>query len=222
MATRNSGNVGPSLSMLNLIISSLNQAIMVGNGRTMREPPSPFKTPPYVTATPVVTHRKLKFDSSAPEGALRFVVLATDGLWDELTYVYLSIPGLFLTLSSSEEVVGLVGGHFQGLKGSISKSDLPTLVPTSTENSTVQGKSLRRQTTDKSWAFVDNNISTHLIRNALGGADEMSLRKLVSIPAPFSRRYRDDITVTVVWWEQGREESARVASFTEKSPKSKL
>ncbi len=69
---------------------------MVGNGRTIREPPSPFKTPPYVTASPVVTHRKLTFDSSAPEGALRFVVLATDGLWDELTYVHLPYPASFL------------------------------------------------------------------------------------------------------------------------------
>ena len=39
-------HVRPSLSMLSLIISSLNQVIMVGNRRTMRKPLSPFRTPP--------------------------------------------------------------------------------------------------------------------------------------------------------------------------------
>jgi pyruvate dehydrogenase phosphatase len=55
----------------------------------MRPPPALFKTPPYVTATPVVTHRKLNFSSDNDKnGAIRFVVLATDGLWDQLTYVF--------------------------------------------------------------------------------------------------------------------------------------
>lgn len=62
---------------------------MIGNNRPMRPPPSLFKTPPYVTATPVVTHRKLSFpgdsDATSNDGAIRFVVLATDGLWDQLT-----------------------------------------------------------------------------------------------------------------------------------------
>ena len=60
------------------------------------------------------------------------------------------------------------------------------------------------------WAFEDDNVSTHLIRNALGGGDVDRLCKLASIPAPHSRRFRDDITVTVVWWEDGRESQAQV------------
>lgn len=44
----------------------------------------------------------------------------------------------------------------------------------------------------------------HLIRNAFGGADTGRLRRLLSIPAPQSRRFRDDVTVTVVWWEEGQ------------------
>ncbi len=64
--------------------SSLNHAFMAGNDMTLRSQPQTLKTPPYVTARPEVTHRKLSFDKSAP-GAIRFLVLATDGLWDELT-----------------------------------------------------------------------------------------------------------------------------------------
>ncbi len=161
----------------------------------MRPPRPAFKTPPYVIATPVVTHQKLSLpnlDSKlGPSSSLKFLVLATDGLWDEL---------------SSEEVVALVGGYLSGLKGTISKSSLRSLVPTATGSPTVQGKDLTRGNAHQgSWAFVDDNVSAHLIRNALGGGDEDELRRILSIPAPHSRRWRDDITVTVIWWEEAHE-----------------
>lgn len=108
------------------------------------------------------------------------------------------------------------------MKGNIPKSTLPTLVPTSEGAPTVEGKDKRREQGDGAWAFVDDKVSTHLIRNALGGGDELALRRLVTIPAPHSRRYRDDITVTVVTWEVGNEKSAQISSFTEKAVKAKL
>ncbi|KAG5648875.1 hypothetical protein DXG03_000224 [Asterophora parasitica] len=189
------------------IQETLSQAFLLGNGRPMRPPPALFKTPPYVTARPVVTHRKLDFsDNGNPlergEKALRFLVLATDGLWDEL---------------SSEEVVSLVGGHLAGLQGTIPKSDLPALVPTSAGTAGIDGKNKNKKHTNPgSWAFTDENVSAHLIRNAFGGGDEDRLRKVLSIPAPYSRRYRDDLTVTVVWWEDGNEEAAQVTSIKSK------
>jgi hypothetical protein len=67
---------------------SLNDAFMVGNNMPMRPPPAHFKTPPYVTALPVVTHRKMSLlpvsGSESTAKRKRFLVLATDGLWDEL------------------------------------------------------------------------------------------------------------------------------------------
>ncbi|TFK68201.1 protein serine/threonine phosphatase 2C [Pluteus cervinus] len=191
------------------IQETLNQAFLVGNNKPMRPPPSLFKTPPYVTARPVVTHRKLFFKPTTDEKALRFLVLATDGLWDQLT---------------SEEVVSLVGGHLAGLKGSIPKSTLPDLIPTTSGTPTVDGKeknSTKGSVEDGSWAFKDENLSVHLIRNAFGGGDELALRQRLSIPAPYSRRYRDDVTVTVVWWEEGNEAEAKVSTFSE-ALKSKL
>ncbi|KAL0949257.1 hypothetical protein HGRIS_009335 [Hohenbuehelia grisea] len=192
--------------------AALSEAFLAGNGRSMRPPPSSFKTPPYVTARPVVTHHKLSLPtpespSSSATPSLRFLVLATDGLWDEL---------------SSEDVVRLVGGHLAGLKGSISRSDLQARIPTTSGTPTVDGKSASTQerraqdSTGAFWAFKDDNVSAHLIRNAFGGADEPRLRKLLSIPAPYSRRYRDDITVTVVWWEEGQEGAAQVEKLKAK------
>ncbi|KAI0082364.1 protein serine/threonine phosphatase 2C [Panus rudis PR-1116 ss-1] len=184
----------------------LKKVFLDGSGITPRSTPAHSKTPPYVTPIPVVTHRKLDFipdqsestaNGSIPsnsKSSMRFLVIATDGLWDEL---------------SSEEVVALVGGHLAGLKGNIPKSELPSIVPTIT-GSTVEGKNIRREEANEgAWAFVDDNVSTHLIRNAFGGADEVKLRKKLSIPAPYSRSYRDDVTCTVVYWEVGQESEAK-------------
>ncbi|KAF8165562.1 phosphatase 2C-like domain-containing protein [Crassisporium funariophilum] len=184
---------------------ALNEAFMVGNNRPMRAPPSLFKTPPYVIARPVVTHRKMSLaanGSKPAQNARRFLVLATDGLWDQL---------------SNDEVVSLVGGHLAGLKGTIPKSELPTLVPTSSGSQGVEGKNKKAKAQEGSWAFNDDNLSAHLIRNAFGGGDVLALRKLLSIPAPHSRRYRDDVTVTVVCWEDGKEEQAKIVTEKLKS-----
>ncbi|KAF7800129.1 hypothetical protein EIP86_011374 [Pleurotus ostreatoroseus] len=194
----------------------LNKAFLEGNGESMRATPSLSKTPPYVTARPVVTHRKLALPTASADGSsssksgLRFVVLATDGLWDEL---------------SSEDVVALVGGHLAGLSGAVSKADLSNLVPTAGgTGATVEGKDRRRKN-DKgaSWAFVDKNVSTHLIRNALGGGDDARLRQLLSIPPGLARNYRDDITCTVVYWEaEGAEAKTSTVSISKPEVRAKL
>ena len=119
-------------------------------------------------------------------------------------------------------MVALVGGHLSGLKGSIPKSDLPKLVPTSTGTAAVEGKTKRRELAEGAWAFVDENPGAHLIRNALGGANDYELRRMLSIPAPYSRHHRDDITVTVVWWEEGKEGEVNTTALNVKKPKAKL
>ncbi|KAG8724066.1 hypothetical protein FRC09_000541 [Ceratobasidium sp. 395] len=175
-------------------------------GSAFRKCPSNLKTPPYVTSQPVITRRGLHFlpsrdyksqpkAASRSKSTLRFLILATDGLWDEL---------------SSSEVVSLVGGHFEGRKGSVSKSELAETVVAPAETAGVEGKSAeskaKQGSTEGEWAFVDENVGTHLIRNAFGGADRERLNQMLSIPAPYSRRYRDDVTVTVVWWEPDTQE----------------
>ncbi|KAJ6515633.1 phophatase 2C family protein [Mycena sanguinolenta] len=173
---------------------TLARAFLAGTDISMRSP-SLLKTPPYVTARPVVTHRVLNLptnDTAAPKDkpVLRFIVLATDGLWDEL---------------SSEDVVQLVGGHLAGLSGVIPKNQLAARVPIKAGAEAVEGKAARRKReSEGKWAFVDENPSAHLIRNAFGGGDTTALRQLLSIPAPLARRHRDDVSVTVVWWEEAK------------------
>lgn len=71
------------LSSYRPFVCSLYHAFLKGNDIPMKKTPKTLKTPPYVIARPEVTHRRLTPPS---EGSMRFLVLATDGLWDVLRY----------------------------------------------------------------------------------------------------------------------------------------
>ena len=178
-------------------------------------PPELYKTPPYVTADPVVTtfplsspivasaaetpahasstsSKTLDTVKSArpPKRPRHFIVLATDGLYDCL---------------SSEEVVGLVAHHLDGTKSTQSRSELLSKLTSSKAAATAESSPHKPRTSSDSdgengfkYVFEDTNICTHLVRNALGGAAREQVSALLSIPPPQSRRYRDDITITVL------------------------
>jgi pyruvate dehydrogenase phosphatase len=153
-----------------------------------RTPSSLLKTPPYVTAEPIVTSTQIQ-----PENG-DFLVMATDGLWEMLT---------------NEEVVGLVGqwvekqqalasgkGNggwldvFKKGKGlpvehtATSKGEDGQKTPIRQQQWGVEGKENER------FVVEDRNAATHLVRNALGGKNNEMLCALLTLPSPFSRRYR--------------------------------
>ncbi len=155
-----------------------------------RSQPALLKTPPYVTAEPVITTTKV-----SPEKG-DFLVLATDGLWEIL---------------SNEEVVGLVGKWIetqQRAKSTTSQfdflwnrifggqSDLPVERSNTPEPADGSKAAFRRWDqwgmNPKEDVFVveDKNVATHLVRNALGGKKQDQVSALLTLPAPFSRRYR--------------------------------
>lgn len=170
-------------------------------GRT----PSPLlKTPPYVTAEPVVSTAPVR-----PEQG-DFLVLATDGLWEMLT---------------NEEVVGLVGQWIEAQKnkkgnpsalesawsrvfGASDASGKPlpieeakkTAAPGGSSSGNADPEGQRAPIRLQQWGvdpnakgrFVtrDDNAATHLVRNALGGSNQEQVSALLTLPAPFSRRYR--------------------------------
>jgi pyruvate dehydrogenase phosphatase len=158
-------------------------------GYFARTQPRLLKTPPYVTAEPVVTTTKIQ-----PENG-DFVVMATDGLWEMLT---------------NEEVVGLVGQWLETQASLKSKSnsteswlkswfaqkkELPVEGHHTGKNG--QREPFRREQwgvegRDERERFVneDKNAATHLVRNALGGKDTDQVCALLTLPSPFARRYR--------------------------------
>ena len=155
-----------------------------------KTPPPLLKTPPYVTAEPIITTTKVD------PGQGDFVVLATDGLWEMLT---------------NEEVVGLVGQWLekQPSNGESSATSwaksffssqsktLPVEKPVSapTEGGEGQRTPLRQtqwdvKATDERFVVEDKNVATHLVRNALGGRDRDMVCGLLTLVSPYARRYR--------------------------------
>ncbi|ORY06327.1 protein serine/threonine phosphatase 2C [Basidiobolus meristosporus CBS 931.73] len=110
-----------------------------------------------------------------------YVTATPEVLHHQLTsqdrFMVIASDGLF-DLLSNDEIVSLVGTYLQ------QKSD-----------------SLPNNPNTDRWAYVDDNAATHLIRNALGGSSRKELSKMLSAEAPYSRNLRDDITVTVIFFE---------------------
>lgn len=130
------------------------------------------------------------------------------GLWEMLT---------------NEEVVGLVGQWLDAQgnpssQGSQAQSWLKSWWSTQKQLPVEQkpgekGEGQRAPIRQQQWGtktslnerFVveDKNAATHLVRNALGGKDQDQLSALLTLPSPFSRRYRDDLTVEVIFFGEG-------------------
>lgn len=132
--------------------------------------------------------------------------MATDGLWDKLT---------------SDEVVQLVGDLLDGKTGQEelvldreeSLSYRKKLQSIREQQVIASGSEIEQEQQQeeemtledlapkgpssqvRKFTFRDHaHASTHLIRNALGGADDDKVAATLSIPSPMSRRYRDDIS----------------------------
>uniref|UniRef100_A0A3Q2ZB10 Si:ch211-15p9.2 n=1 Tax=Kryptolebias marmoratus TaxID=37003 RepID=A0A3Q2ZB10_KRYMA len=142
---------------------------------SVRTLPPYYLTPPYLSARPEVTRHLIR-------PADKFLVLATDGLWE---------------LMHRQTVVQLVGEHLTGLQQQrhISPSVDMTLGSLHCLLLERRGRVLS--------VLEDQNTATHLLRHALGddgyGAVAPNrLAKILSLPPELARRYRDDITITVI------------------------
>ncbi|KAL8693693.1 MAG: hypothetical protein Q9218_001550 [Villophora microphyllina] len=187
-----------------------------------RSSPALLKTPPYVTAEPVVTTTKI-----VPEKG-DFVVLATDGLWEMLTNEeVVGLVGKWLeknpvNLSSGSAAAGstptswtpsFLGGGSGSKSGPIKiGTALPVTRPQDESGKGGQRDTIRQQqwnirAGDERFVVEDNNAATHLVRNALGGRDRDMVCGLLTLSSPFSRRYRDDLTVEVIFFGQDFESS---------------
>lgn len=137
------------------------------------------RTPPYLTAMPVTS--TVELDPTRPS----FMVMGCDGLYEWLT---------------NEQVVDLVGQWLD--KNPVIKCKKYAGVVDASDDGSSKEFNFPRYL---GWGPLkptvqDDNAATHLIRNALGGAEFTKVSLLVSIPAPVSRRHRDDISCTVVFF----------------------
>ena len=127
-----------------------------------------LKTPPYLTAEPVVT------TTDIPRGSRDFVIMASDGYWDNAT---------------NEKAVELVQRWKEWKESGAKEPIIPKdIVP---QRRTIfeepDGTALLK---DQNAIFKDDNVATHLVRNSLGGGDEELVRALMSFQSPQSREMR--------------------------------
>ncbi|KAI9243405.1 phosphatase 2C-like domain-containing protein [Phascolomyces articulosus] len=138
-----------------------------------------YRTPPYLYSKPLVSHYKLQKGD-------RFVVLGTDGLWDELSWDSIR----------------------------------------STDGDQVSAELMSSWSTSQ-----DKNAATHLMRQALLydvvyknvgvklPASDETLEMSKRLTREPSRRYRDDITITVIELNQGQGQSVLENSGPVMEPK---
>ncbi|XP_039665810.1 pyruvate dehydrogenase [acetyl-transferring]-phosphatase 2, mitochondrial [Perca fluviatilis] len=158
------------------ILASLEPGVDLDSLNLYQYTPPNYLTPPYLDVAPDITCHKLR-----PQD--RFLILGTDGLWDEL---------------GNEEAVQLVGEHLSGihLQAPVSPSERQMKLGQMHE------LLLKRQA--RASPALDTNAATHLIRHALGTGEygelcQERLASLLTLPEDLARMYRDDITVTVVY-----------------------
>ncbi|KAK4205613.1 phosphatase 2C-like domain-containing protein [Triangularia verruculosa] len=177
-----------------------------------------LRTPPYVTAEPIITTTKIE-----PEKG-DFVVMATDGLWEMLTNEEViglvgkwidaqqqnkpssSSPGLFDSVWS--KAFGSSSAAQSGLPVEVAKMDGP-------EGQRAPFRGVRQWGGNDGFVVEDLNVATHLVRNALGGKNREQVSALLTLPAPFSRRYRDDLTVQVIFFGEGEQKGGEVVPNNE-------
>ncbi|XP_077982982.1 pyruvate dehydrogenase [acetyl-transferring]-phosphatase 1, mitochondrial-like [Glandiceps talaboti] len=142
--------------------------------------PKHYFSPPYLISSPEVIHHRLSPND-------KFLVLATDGLWDLMT---------------KEKAVQLIGDHICG------KETLePFRIKTTAHKQTLADVNRQLQARQVGLASqpIDENVATHLVRHALGdsehGISHTQISELLSLPDNIVRAHRDDISVYVIFFD---------------------
>ncbi|KAJ5239365.1 hypothetical protein N7468_003984 [Penicillium chermesinum] len=135
------------------------------------------RTPPYLTAEPVVTSTRI--DYSRPT----FLIMATDGLWDNM---------------SSQQAVDVTGRWLEWRHGKEMPRQLRPAFADLDFDFGDFGSKLEEGFVEERETREDKNAAVHLVRNSLGGAHHELLAGRLAFRPPFSRNVRDDITVQVV------------------------
>ena len=159
-----------------------------------------IKTPPYLTAKPEVTKVKME------KGRGSFVVLACDGLWELLTNEeVVGIVGRWVDIQQGKVVPDSSDWHVKTVslgdeEGSGQKKPSLSVSLNSAKDLESEGKKKKLKPEER-FTLEEENAATCLVRNALGGKDDDETCALLSLSSPISRKYRDDLTIQVIFFE---------------------
>jgi pyruvate dehydrogenase phosphatase len=167
------------------------------------------KTPPYMTAEPVITETDIVSVDAAKDkvGRSDFMIMASDGLWDRI---------------SSEHAVELVH-RWLDAKDGLSRNDTPAeplFAPAAFPSNSMQldrgvefnvekKQDVDWKATPEFFAIEDDNAAVCLARNAMGGTRKGLFLGLLSVPGPLSRNAVDDTTIMVVFFDKESEQGGK-------------
>lgn len=142
----------------------------------LRRQPKNLLTPPYVTAEPDVMNYKIDLKKD------KYLVIASDGLFE---------------LLNNDDIARLVAQwETQKVQRDLFKVDVID-EPIKQDRFNYDS----RYKTNLPCILKDENLATHLTRNALSfGGQEEFVDLMCSLKEPGSRKYRDDLTVQVIFF----------------------
>lgn len=165
-------------------------------------PPRPndvVETPPYLTARPEIKQIQIE-TGEHPD----FLIVASDGLWDQLSSdEAVKCVQLWLDKFQPHEWVSEAIARHQG------PFDLPIPEPTvglpfDYEKNDLyydqEDRALKWTNNEAHFIVERNHCGEHLIQNALGGDRKELFEVVMNLPPSHSRTVRDDITVSVVFF----------------------
>ncbi|TFK35462.1 phosphatase 2C-like domain-containing protein [Crucibulum laeve] len=178
------------------------------------DPPPPatqYLSPPYLTAEPVITTVEVRpGDFLVLGNAALFKQLSNEevigltGAWLNVNKrrVYTTPENAYLSSTSSEPVSASFTPAVQPYQPLLERSDLPVNPRFRAGLSWFKSKSPPKSTQDsQKFLNVDTNAATHLVRNALAGADRDLLEALLRTPEPRTKKLWDDIGVHVIFFQ---------------------
>ncbi|KAJ5614394.1 hypothetical protein N7528_008048 [Penicillium herquei] len=166
-------------------------------------------TPPYATAEPDVISVQVQPGD--------FLILGTDGFWNHVSNEdAISCVSLWIEAQKKGDLTTLEQAQNHELL--FPDVEIHDIAPKSPAEQTTVEKTesgdcpsqpletnLHRHTYPYNWLierddFIaeEENVATHLVRNAFGGKDENLFCSLMSVLPPSSKEARDDVTVIVV------------------------
>ncbi|GJN72680.1 hypothetical protein PLICBS_006755 [Purpureocillium lilacinum] len=153
-----------------------NEDVSSAQGRFFGFGPRPkVKTPPYMTARPEVTTRRVSSDD--------FVILASDGLWDVM---------------SNDDAVACVQRWLAAKR----RGRAEDVKPMESRLTIGQGGYGSWKATPDAFAIEDlDSAAVCLVKNALGGRRRTLFCGAATAGAPQSRYVRDDMTVQVIFFK---------------------
>ncbi|KAB8253817.1 protein serine/threonine phosphatase 2C [Aspergillus pseudonomiae] len=149
-----------------------------------RTGPRNIKSPPYLTALPTVTMKQVHPGD--------FLILASDGFWNHMSSDD-AVHCVSLWVDTQKRI-GLDVDTNTNTTAGIKYASAST----TKESGPCEGYPYNWIVKRENFIVEDDNVATHLVRNAFGGKDRNLFCSVLSTIPPEAKEARDDVTVVVV------------------------